>query len=134
MSASPQNPLRRPGSLAEVAEWSASFEDFALHTRDFLHQFQGSPGMDGLMEPPALTANRFHDGQIADAYLAAMAVELAHSLKQPRPAWTQAPERFCRVPWFASPGPHMRATLLLESPPGFRERNLFVTANALAVA
>jgi hypothetical protein len=28
----------------------------------------------------------------------------------------------------------MRALLLVESPPGFRERNLFVTANALSVA
>jgi len=86
------------------------------------------------MDAPALLATRFADGHIADAYLAAMAVELAHSLKQPRPAWTQAPERFCRMPWFATPGRSMRATLLLESPPGFRERNLFVIANALAVA
>jgi hypothetical protein len=117
-----------------VAEWSTSFEDFAFHVRDFLHHFQASPAMDGLMEAPALLAERFAQGQIADAYLAAVAVELAHHLRQPRPAWTQAPERFCRLPWFASHGPHMRATLLLESPPGFRERNLFVSSNALSVA
>ncbi len=131
MSASPKNRLRRPSSLAEAAEWSTSFEEFALNVRDFLHHFQGSPAMESLMGSPAPLAARFADGHIADAYLAAMAVELAHSLSQPRPAWTQSPERFCRLPWFASPGRHMRATLLLESPPGFRE---LVTANVLSVA
>lgn len=130
MSASQE--LRRPGSLAEVAAWSTSFEDFAFHVHDFLHHFQASPGMDGLTETPALLAGRFTQGEIADAYLAA--VELAHTLELPRPTWTQAPERFCRNPWFATPGRSMRATRLLESPPGFRERNLFVTANALSVA
>lgn len=35
---------------------------------------------------------------------------------------------------FASPGRHMRALLLVESPAQFRERNRFVTANALSVA
>jgi hypothetical protein len=117
-----------------VAAWTSSFDDFSFHVRDFLHHFQASPAMEALSEAPALMAGRFAEGQIADAYLAAMAVELAHTLRQPRPAWTQAPERFCRIPWFATPGRSMRATLLLESPPGFRERNLFVTANALSVA
>jgi hypothetical protein len=79
-------------------------------------------------------AERFPEGRIADCYLAAVAVELATSVGQPRPVWAQFPGRFSREPWFATPGPHMRATLLLESPPGFRERNLFVTANALSVA
>jgi hypothetical protein len=38
------------------------------------------------------------------------------------------------TPWFATPGRAMRATLILESPASFRERNLLVTANALSVA
>jgi len=96
--------------------------------------FRAEPAMESLTKPPALMATRFAEGRIADAYLAAMAVELAHSLCQPRPGWAQAPERFCHEPWFATPGRSMRATLLLESPAGFRERNLFVTANALSVA
>ena len=33
--------------------------------------------------------------------------------------------------WFASPGAALRATLLLESPAAFRERNFFVSENAL---
>jgi hypothetical protein len=39
-----------------------------------------------------------------------------------------------RTPWFAWPGPSLRATLLAESPAPFRERNLFVSANALTRA
>ena len=37
-------------------------------------------------------------------------------------------------PWVAWPGAALRATLLAESPAPFRERNLFVSANALSRA
>jgi len=40
-------------------------------------------------------------------------------------------ERKLHKPWFASPLAALRATLLLESPVGFRSRNLFVSENAL---
>jgi hypothetical protein len=126
--------LKRPHSLAEVASRSASFRDFAYHVADFLHHFNANPSYDSIAAEPASLAGRFPEGHIADCYLAAIAVELTTRLDRPRPAWSQRPERFCHEPWFASPGPHMRALLLLESPPGFRERNLFVTANALSVA
>ena len=128
------NSSKRPRSLAQVAEWTHSYRDFGYQVADFLHHFQGHPSFDSLAEEPELFADRFPEGRIADCYLAAIAVELATQLGHPRPAWAQHPRRFSREPWFASPGPHMRALLLLESPPGFRERNLFVTANALSVA
>jgi hypothetical protein len=73
-------------------------------------------------------------GWVLDAYLAAVAVSLAAKLGCPAPGWTRDPERILREPWFASPGRHMRALLLVESPAAFRERNLLVSSNALSVA
>jgi hypothetical protein len=117
-----------------VAEWTHSYREYGYHVADFLHEFTYHPTFDSLAAEPRLLTDLFPEGHLADCYLAAIAVELATQLDHPRPAWAQHPRRFSREPWFASPGPHMRALLLLESPPGFRERNLFVTANALSVA
>jgi hypothetical protein len=128
------NAALRPQSLLAVAESSFSYRDFGYNVADFLHSFKGHASIDALAEEPPLLADRFPEGRIADCYLAAIAVELATQLDVPRPAWVQRPERYSQRPWFASAGPHMRALLLVESPPGFRERNLFVTANALSVA
>ena len=70
----------------------------------------------------------------ADAYLAATAVSLARELGCVPPAWTRSERRSLPYPWFASEGVAIRATLLAESPAPFRERNLFVSANALSRA
>ena len=69
-----------------------------------------------------------------DAYLAATAEELARSYHLPVPAWVVGDARELHRPWFASPLASLRAVLILESPPAFRARNLFVSENALARA
>ena len=69
-----------------------------------------------------------------DAYLAATAAYLARSIKRGVPRWAVNDDRRARRPWFASPrmdALHMMQ--LWESLPEFRERNLFVSANALEV-
>ena len=71
---------------------------------------------------------------VSDAYLAATAEELARRIARPPPSWIDAESRRLRRPWFASPLAALRAVLLLESPPGFRARNLFVSENALTRA
>ena len=126
--------MTRPRSLFEVAALSATIDDFSMNVQDFLHEFQAHPGYEMLEISPILLASKFEKGDLADAYLAAVADSLSKQLRLARPGWSTEPERYLHSPWFASPGSSMRACLLLESPGPFRERNLFVTANALSVA
>ena len=124
----------RPKTLAEVANGASSTCEFFLSLRDFLHEFQNVPSREMLAQEPPLLRERFDFGAIADAYLAAVAVELSLTLGCTRPAWTHRAFRFSREPWFAAKSAKLRMCLLHESPAGFRERNLFVSENALSVA
>ena len=121
-------------SLAEVAAAAESPEDFHNHLRDFLHAFKTAPDREKIAAEPAMLRAKFAGGEIADAYLAAVAVELSFDLAHSRPAWTRKPERTLQNPWFAAKSDELRIVLLYESPAGFRERNLFVSENALSVA
>lgn len=125
---------RRPQTIAEVAEWSKSWDEFGANLKDFLHEFTARPSPDRLIERPRLLAPLYAGGDVCDAYLAATAATLAMRIGERSPAWTRDEDRYLHEPWFASPGSSMRACLLLESPARFRERNLFVTANCLSVA
>jgi len=124
----------RPSSLAEVAQRSGDARAFGFELQDFLHEFERRQDAAMLSESPSLLQGRVENGAVYDAYLAAVAVTLAVRIGGTSPSWTREPERILREPWFANPGRHMRALLLVESPAAFRERNLFVTANALSVA
>ncbi|MGI8821263.1 MAG: hypothetical protein ACR2ID_10415 [Chthoniobacterales bacterium] len=126
--------MRRPGSLAEVASHTASARDFGMAIAEFLDQFGIEKSERMLATEPPLTCEALRDEGVGDAYLAAVAVELSRSIAASPPAWSYAQRRFLRSPWFADTGPALRATLLLESPAGFRERNLFVSENALSRA
>ncbi len=126
--------MTRARSLFEVAALSATIDDFSMNIQDFLHEFQAHPEYDKLETSPILLAFKFENGDLADAYLGAVADSLSKQLRLPRPGWSTEPERYLHSPWFASPGSSMRACLLLESPGPLRERNLFVTSNALSVA
>ena len=124
----------RPQTLAEVADAASSPEGFHNHLRDFLHAFKASPAHEKIAREPVLLRAKFDGGELVDAYLAAVAVELSFDLAHSRPAWTRKSERTLQTPWFAAKSDDLRAVLLHESPAGFRERNLFVSENALSVA
>jgi hypothetical protein len=126
--------MKRPGSLAEVATLSDGPRGFAYALSDFLDQFRIEKRLAMLAEEPARLHDRYQGGDVTDAYLAAVAVALAREIGAAPPRWAWQEDRKLRRPWFAHPGPALRATLLAESPAPFRERNLFVSANALSRA
>lgn len=125
----------RPRTLAEVADLALQGDSFDRCLANFLDEFYGAPSAGALAQIPRLLApDRGELGRVQDAYLAAAAEELARQFNLELPAWTQAEERKLHRPWFASPLAALRAVLLVESPPGFRSRNLFVSENALSRA
>lgn len=123
--------MRRPESLAEVARWTGERGEFFPHLWDFLDQFAIERRPEMLAEEPPRLCESIEEGDVADAYLAAVAVALSRSAGVVPPAWTRG-ARALKSPWFAHPGGALRATLILESPAAFRERNLFVSENALS--
>lgn len=123
--------MRRPTTLAEVAAWSTDRRSFALHLADFLDHFKLTPDPTLLTPEPPRLAAAFPEGAVCDAYAAAVAVTLAREIAACPPRWALAGDRRLREPWFAHPGAALRSTLLWESPAPFRERNLFVSENAL---
>jgi len=125
----------RPQSLAEVAALAAGGDSFDRCLANFLDDFYAAPTAAALAAvPPLLDPLDPELGRIRDAYLAATAEELARSFHLPSPGWALAEDRQLKRPWFASSLAGLRAVLLLESPPGFRARNLFVSGNALSRA
>ena len=126
--------MRRPSCLAEVVARAGDRRAFHWHVADFLDEFALGRRADMLIDEPELLAERFDGGEVADAYLAAVAVSLARDIGCTPPTWAWKQNRKLKIPWFASPGRAIRATLLAESPAPFRERNLFVSENALSRA
>src|SRR5258707_2868307 len=121
----------RPKTLAEVAELALNGESFDLCLREFLDQFYLRPAQEALTaDPPSLRENLPAKGEVYDAYLAATAEALAGHARLNTPSWAYSPKRKLHHPWFALDLASLRAVLLLESPPAFRSRNLFVSENA----
>ena len=122
----------RPRTLVEVARLTAGGESFDLCLANFLDQFYGAPAASAISQAPELLAPRLGGpGRVQDAYLAATAEHLASVYQFPVSAWVVDDARKLHRPWFASELAALRAVLLLESPPAFRARNLFVSENAL---
>ena len=123
----------RPGTLKDVAELVSVGDSFEVCLANFLDGFYASPAAAAISpSPPVLSATQGEVGRVRDAYLAATAEELARKFLLPVPDWTGSADRALHKPWFASSLAALRAVLLVESPPAFRARNLFVSENALS--
>jgi hypothetical protein len=125
----------RPKTLAEVARLVADGDSFDRCLANFLDEFYPEPNAAALSdEPPFLAPAGRELGQVQDAYLAAVAEHLGYIYSFSIPAWVRSEDRKLHLPWFASQLAGLRAVLILESPPAFRARNIFVSENALARA
>ena len=120
-----------PRSLCQLAQLATAGHPFSYLLGDFLDGFYHRPVEGALAEEPEVLAGLFADGDVDDAFLAAVAESLAARHGWRVPAWALQEHRYLHQPFFSIKAAAMRATLLLESPPAFRSRNLFVTANAL---
>ena len=124
----------RPQTARAVASRADSLQQFGLNLRDWFHEIRRLTTRNSLERalshrPPRLR-NRFHEGEIADAFLAAQVEFLCrHSGVRP-PRWTRSPEYVLEYPWFGfSPSSAgLRAILIRDSPPEFKNRNLFTTS------
>ena len=134
MKAKPHNHWQRPQSLAEAVQRAESTADIGGNLADFLDhmnllvkQRSTRRKLSGAIrrEPPRTGV------AVQDAYLAAVAAQLANTLRLPTPPWSTKKCRRLRRPWFALPDAWARAWLLRDSPAAFRERNLFTDENAL---
>lgn len=123
-----------PRSLRQLAELTAGGGEFSYLLGDFLDAFYREPTPGALIAEPIPLAGRHGRGETWDAFLAAVAQSLAARQGWPAPAWAFVATRYLSRPFFPVAAASLRATLLLESPPEFRARNLFVTANALSRA
>ena len=74
---------------------------------------------------PVLLRDRFPEGAISDAWLAAYAEHIADQIGHPVPAWANSRKRIAPKPWFSTDSPAERALALRDSPAAFRKRNLF---------
>jgi hypothetical protein len=121
---------RRPRSLREAAAWGRELGARDAMLREFLDEFYGAPARERagmLAEEPALAAG----DDRANAYYAAVAEHLALSNGGLPPGWVHARERFLREPFFPAGLESLKATLLVESPPAFRRRMIFVERDPL---
>jgi len=122
---------QRIGSLEEIARRSSSKDDFWLNLGDFLDGFYHHPDPSALRDEPLFLSEKLANGPYFDAYLAGLGEHLARQYRFPVPSWVEHPKRILLRPVFAFDTYEGKMFLLVESPPAFRARNIFISADAL---
>jgi len=118
--------MRTLHSLSRIEEP----EEFSFSFRNFLDAFYAMPDATSLAEPPA------GSDRTRNAYLAATCDFLCNKYNLPKPAWLTFPDEdrtfVADPPYFASTYWKTRIWLLADSPQEFRQRNIFIGADALS--
>lgn len=122
----------RPKTLREIATRAGDLSHFGREFADWLHTLRTlrsrSQLMATIIEEPTQLRTRYPEGAISDAWLAAYAEHLATRTGIPVPAWTGSPKRIVPEPWFSTDSPASWTRALRDSPPAFKNRNLFTEA------
>jgi hypothetical protein len=129
----------RPTTLKEIAERSDSIGDFGRHLRDWLHELRRASSRTqaaaAIVEKPARLREKFPEGNVADAWLAAYAEHLAGKIGVPAPEWAFAPWRISEDPLFDDGStPALRTLALVRAPLAFKRRNIFTPSVDLPLA
>jgi hypothetical protein len=122
--------IGRPYSLMEVSERHLKGESFDFLVREFLDEFYLNHDFLHIQEEP-LSLETVDNGNVKNAYLAAVAEYLAVKYHLDVPLWVYDKKRFLKEPFFAGGLQKIKPLLLKESPVPFRKRLLFISENAL---
>lgn len=121
----------RPQNLAEVAARAEDLQHFGWEFRDWQHTVRSVHSrveLERTIAPePVLLRDRFPEGRVADAWLAAYAEHTASLTGLDVPGWALDRRRIASEPWFSANSPAERALALRDSPPAFKNRNLFTS-------
>jgi hypothetical protein len=129
----------RPTTLKDIAERSDSIGNFGRHLRDWLHELRRASSRTQATvaiadEPPRLR-DKFSQGHVADAWLAAYAEYLAGKIGSPAPEWAFARWRTSDDPIFDEGStPALRMLALIRAPLAFKRRNIFTPSVDLPLA
>jgi hypothetical protein len=124
---------RWPYTIREVAAWTKTPDEFGYNLGNWEHTLERKLTTNhelaaSLAEEPPLLGEKLPEGNVYDAYLAALAEWLADRNKIPRPEWVYDKRRIAREPWFST---KTYGTLLVHSPASFKQRNLFTEPEPL---
>ncbi len=118
--------------LADTVAAISSARELGYALANFVDHFNHDPDPALVAREPALLIGTLNDNGLADAYLAGMAAWLCHQRGLSSPEWAEGNTRALAEPYVAAKTLKLRALLLQESPVEFRNRNIFVSANALS--
>ncbi len=119
----------RPREAAQVAAWAHDLREFGYNFADWLHGLEKvhsrAEFSRRIAQPAPVLADRFADGDVADACLAAEIEHLCREHAIACPAWViKTPP--AKKPWFPAGATALRRAEGYQlAPSSFRQRNLF---------
>jgi hypothetical protein len=125
--------MARPQTLADVARIAQTHPaDFAMALDEFADEFYLDHGNKVAQQDRLNAVPEPVDDPRIDAWIGAVGEHLAQRWRLQVPPWTQREQHFAlEQPVFSPDSPALRGILLVESPPAFRSRLLFVRVEPL---
>jgi hypothetical protein len=125
--------VSRPQTLAEVAQIARAHPaDFAMALDEFVDEFYLDHGNKPAQQDRLNAVPEPVGDPRIDAWIGAVGEHLAQRWKLDVPPWTRREQHSAlEQPVFSPDSPALRGILIVESPPAFRSRLLFVRVEPL---